>query len=69
MAKRLTGTVAWSAILSDASAPRERRPRSCGARGTFGLRLAEDEADAVAIALNMLRERDHAAKVEAAAAL
>ena len=39
------------------------------ARGQFGARLSEDEADAVAIATDLLRERDMAAKIDAAAAL
>jgi Holliday junction resolvasome RuvABC endonuclease subunit len=39
------------------------------ALGTFGLRLAEDEADAVAIATCLLRERDTEAMLERAAEL
>lgn len=39
------------------------------AKGTFGVRLTEDEADAVAIATDLLRERDLQAKVAAARAL
>lgn len=38
------------------------------ARGTFGLHLAEDEADAVAIAVCLLRERDTEAMLERSAA-
>jgi hypothetical protein len=46
-----------------------KRAAKLWALGTFGVRLTEDESDAVAIATDLLRERDLAAKVAAARAL
>jgi Holliday junction resolvasome RuvABC endonuclease subunit len=64
---------AWQRRILGRFGGRKRAERKKAAKlwaaGTFGVRLTEDEADAVAIAVDLLRERDTAAKIEAARAL
>ena len=64
---------AWQRRILGKFGGRKRAERKKAAKlwaaGTFGVRLTEDEADAVAIATDLLRERDTAGKLAAAAAL
>jgi Holliday junction resolvasome RuvABC endonuclease subunit len=64
---------AWQRRILGRFGGRKRADRKKAAKlwasGTFGARFTEDEADAVAIATDLLRERDVAAKLAAAAAI
>lgn len=63
----------WQRVILGHLGGRKRADRKAAAKlwalGTFGARLTQDEADAAGVATCLLRERDHEAMLDRAAAI